>query len=90
MTTTQAIEILRQHNQWRRGSDDVPPTDPTLLGNAIDVVCIWEKLIVAAPFLQDACHHVINRYGHHADEGCNCEDCEFLRPITNAIKIANT
>lgn len=39
MTTTKAHEILRQHNLWRRGSDDVPPTDPTLLGQAIDAVC---------------------------------------------------
>lgn len=33
-----AIDILKKHNKWRRGDDSIEPTDPTELGNAIDVV----------------------------------------------------
>jgi len=32
-----AIEILRSHNQWRRGSDTVEMANPTDLGNAIEI-----------------------------------------------------
>ena len=35
----EAVEILRAHNIWRRGLDDVLPTSPAKLGAAIDVVC---------------------------------------------------
>ena len=37
MKKKQAIEILKQHNHWRRGGD-FEPTDPTTLGEALDAV----------------------------------------------------
>jgi hypothetical protein len=36
MTTPEAIEILNRHNRWRRGDDDIEPTDPKQLGLAIE------------------------------------------------------
>lgn len=38
MTLTEAIEILREHNRWRRGAEDVTMADPKELGIAIDTV----------------------------------------------------
>ena len=38
METKRAVEILRQHNEWRRGAE-LPMEDPTELGEAIDAVC---------------------------------------------------
>ena len=37
MTYKEAIEILRSHNEWRRGAE-IPMTDPTTHGEAIDCV----------------------------------------------------
>jgi hypothetical protein len=42
-------------------------------------------LISAAPDLLAACEHVISNYGHNAQDDCGCEDCEYLRPVTQAI-----
>jgi hypothetical protein len=36
MNTTEAIEVLTKHNKWRRGDDDIEPTDPKQLGIAIE------------------------------------------------------
>ena len=36
MEIKEVIKILESHNKWRRGSDDVEPTNPKLLGMAID------------------------------------------------------
>lgn len=30
------LETLKQHQEWRRGSDDFPMQDPTEIGIAID------------------------------------------------------
>ena len=38
MTAAEAIEILRQHNAWRRGAE-TPQGDPKEIGIAIDVLC---------------------------------------------------
>jgi hypothetical protein len=38
MTEKEAIIILIQHNDWRRGNEDLPMTNPKLLGIAIDVI----------------------------------------------------
>jgi hypothetical protein len=38
MTEKEAIIILIQHNDWRRGNEDLPMTNPKLLGIAIDKV----------------------------------------------------
>lgn len=32
-----AIEVLRNHNLWRRGNDTKDPANPTDLGNAIEI-----------------------------------------------------
>jgi hypothetical protein len=42
-------------------------------------------LISAAPDLLAACEHVMANYGHNAQDDCECEDCEYLRPVTQAI-----
>ncbi len=36
MTAARAAKILREHNRWRRGSDDFPQPDPFIIGLAID------------------------------------------------------
>ena len=46
------------------------------------------RLIAAAPDLLAACQHVIATHGHHAQDDCKCEDCEYLRPITTAVNKA--
>lgn len=33
-----AINVLKEHNKWRKGDDSIKPTDPTELGNAIDLI----------------------------------------------------
>ncbi len=33
----EALKILEQHNKWRRGAD-IPMENPTVLGNAIDLI----------------------------------------------------
>jgi hypothetical protein len=38
MELKEAIEILREHNKWRRGDESIEPTNPTLLGWAIQAV----------------------------------------------------
>jgi hypothetical protein len=44
MTEKEAIIILIHHNDWRRGNEDLPMTDPKLLGIAIDVIVeAWKK-----------------------------------------------
>jgi len=37
MTTTKALEILKYHNDWRRGLHDVYHYTPTEIGEAIDL-----------------------------------------------------
>jgi len=37
MTLKEAIEILRKHNEWRRGAD-VEMISPKKVGEAIDVI----------------------------------------------------
>lgn len=38
MTIAEAIKILREYNEWRRG-DDSEMIDPAIIGKAIDMVC---------------------------------------------------
>ena len=48
MTTQQAITILRQHNQWRRGDDeDIEMQDPKDIGEAIDVAVAIMEMVVS-------------------------------------------
>lgn len=39
MTEQEALELLQQHNRWRRGDDSVEMASPRALGLAIDVAC---------------------------------------------------
>jgi hypothetical protein len=44
MTEKEAIIILIQHNDWRRGNDDLPMISPKLLGIAIEVIVeAWKE-----------------------------------------------
>jgi len=38
MKLEEAIKILKEHNIWRRGAEDVKMTNPKELGIAIDTV----------------------------------------------------
>lgn len=39
MTVDEAVELLRRHNEWRRGADVDEMVDPKRLGWAIDLLC---------------------------------------------------
>ena len=47
MTTQQAIEILRQHIQWRRMGVSVPSSDQKLVGEAIDVAIVIMEMVAS-------------------------------------------
>jgi hypothetical protein len=38
MNLNESIDILKKHNEWRRGSDDIPMENPTTVGTIIDYV----------------------------------------------------
>lgn len=47
------------------------------------------RLIAAAPKMLEALRGVmIARGGHMSDDGCGCADCEYLRPVEEAIRAA--
>ena len=37
MTTEEAIKILKEYNEWRRGAE-IPMPEPKIIGEAIDTV----------------------------------------------------
>lgn len=39
MTEREALELLQQHNRWRRSDDSVEMANPSELGRAIDEAC---------------------------------------------------
>jgi hypothetical protein len=41
MTIEEAVALLKQHNKWRRGDNDIPMTDARKLGTAIDVIVAY-------------------------------------------------
>ena len=43
MTTQQAVQILKQHNKWRRADEMMEMTDPKTLGIAIDTIVKYFK-----------------------------------------------
>ena len=47
MTTERAIEILRQHNQWRRGDDAIEMQEPKDIGEAIEVAVVIMEMVVS-------------------------------------------
>lgn len=48
MTYTEAIQILKAHNKWRRGGDG--PASPVVIGQAIDTICRLELAAKAWDF----------------------------------------
>lgn len=44
MEIYKALEILEQHNSWRRGNDDIEMYDPKLIGEAIDTIVVSFKV----------------------------------------------
>lgn len=42
MTLSQAYEILKSHQEWRKGAD-IPMESPTKLGMAIDIILSYVK-----------------------------------------------
>ena len=38
MTLKEATAILKKHNIWRRGDEDLAMTEPRILGEAIDII----------------------------------------------------
>lgn len=45
MTLTEAVDILRRHNIWRK-TDEVEMLNPTDVGDAIDIVCAISPLLL--------------------------------------------
>ena len=45
MTAQQAVQILEQHNRWRRSNSRIPTahTDPTTIGIATDTIVEYFK-----------------------------------------------
>jgi len=43
MTIQKAIEVLEQHNRWRRGDEKIEMAEPKELGIAIEVVVKFVK-----------------------------------------------
>ena len=48
MKIKEAIHILKRHNDWRRGNGDIDmeQVNPTLIGEAIDVVIEFTESII--------------------------------------------
>lgn len=38
MTTTQAIQLLKKYNKWRRGDNRIKQPNPLRIGQAIEIV----------------------------------------------------
>lgn len=45
MNIKEAVDILEQHNVWRRGGD-IPQQDVVLIGEAIDLVVDYVKSVM--------------------------------------------
>ena len=59
-----SVEVLRQHNIWRRSTDeDLPMLPPALIGNAIDDV-ITE--IIRLREIESAARNLIAAEGRHS------------------------
>lgn len=67
MTQEEAKEILRNHNAWRRGAE-IEPTNPTTLGEAIDVITAGQLSNNSGQLATD-CSQV--------DSGTNLKPCPF-------------
>lgn len=76
MKLNEAITILKQHNEWRRGSDEVSMGDVKELGKAIDVIVAFAENVTGEP--SDA----MIEAGYYM----GAEDATFMRMINQAIK----
>lgn len=44
MKIDKAVQVLRKHNEWRKGAE-IPQLDPHEIGDAIDTVCNFVESI---------------------------------------------
>lgn len=44
-----AMSILKQHNEWRRGSDDIAMANAKELGKAIDLIVSFAEKLTGEP-----------------------------------------
>lgn len=78
-----ALEVLKNHNTWRRGCDVTPPTDPKELGVAIDTAIV--ALLIADKLMQPSQGSrlaLVNR----VNELCLMEHSDDLHKVTEGIK----
>jgi hypothetical protein len=70
MDLKEAIEVLKNYNLWRRGSDEIPMPKPIKIGEAIDVV-IKEVKGKNIEFFEEALQIKLNElpYTKHLDDG---------------------
>jgi hypothetical protein len=82
MTTTEAIQILRHHNQWRRRAE-IRQGEPAAIGDAIDLVCDALEITTAALGEIIAAGHAGNDALDEAErmEGIAREALEKCNPI---------
>jgi len=54
MNITEAIKILKDHNEWRKGSDEKQMAEPKELSQAIDVIInyVEKDILVKTEFLK--------------------------------------
>ncbi len=81
MKTEEAIQILEQHNKWRRGEDDISMIEPSLLGEAIETVVsqlkqpspIEEEKDRACPclYLEEPCNPNCTCKNPYSSAGCD-------------------
>lgn len=76
MKLNKAITILKQHNEWRRGSYEVPMTDTVELGKAIDLIVTFADKVTGEPS-----EGMVEAGYFLGDEGGT-----FMRMINQAIK----
>jgi hypothetical protein len=81
-----AVEILENHNKWRRGDDSINIENPKILGNAIDLVVkemknrhIIEFSEIEYPYAikpnNKKCVHPIASLSFHSDSTVSCKLC---------------
>lgn len=69
MLIPDAIEILKNHNKWRRGDDSIKMVNPTILGKAIDtVVNSLEVLIDSNVDLRDSYKKIFGQSCYEDEE----------------------
>jgi len=63
-----AIEILKRHNEWRRGNDEITMASPKELGCAIDeVIKQFNGLKTENEELRVLLRYIISRYERHLE-----------------------